>query len=916
MFLWFLTLAGLSVEPIADSIFSPRIPMYEGIKIMFAGWLLLAHFYVSKPENQQHQNYTIPEDRHRISHNQLDTQPDHRNLSRRSSYLSTSERIPTNTQGRSMMTEASGNTTTPKASNLDFGRFKRDLERRRSTHSQSYVTDDTVPSIPSRSNSRLGHANPSPSASKSYSKDEHKFTPKATSGSRAISLQPGPGSTTSTPTAPVSSRKRPLSALSEDRPSPSLARNPSNLSSRSHTKPSALQRTPSGQRTGGEHRVRINAVSPGGNGRKGKRQRHSPDDKDKALEPEEYEESHTRHSKEFQGSGKSESKSNRTATPTLNATTSTSTATFSRPKPPGKNRTELPPNPAKPVEAAAPPPKDHRSHQRQSHPASSRELFSPSATETADEPQVVSASFESRMKNVRAWIKGRNPLMISPTLTATSEATATHPQLKRRSSSFLQDDKPVRSSKSGLDDLPKVVAKRKASRQLAPSANTKRWAAEDELERPSQWTVADDDRIQRPISSSSRRRRSGESESGRIYQDTTAAPSSDRRSARDSSSSRPAPVDKRNSSSRTADTLHERNRSSSQPSNLDWDRFQKLIGTAPKRPVSASAPTTWESSPSNLQRLTRKNSGAHLLGHDQDDNTTVSPLIKLRQSQLRQHQEEDFFGVKRKDDGDSGKFSRTLDLWEQEDDETLARNAAREAEEVEARSQRLSQARLDSNPSLSGSPPEDRDERGEFTFSSPSRISTSASAGGYEMAAPTPSLLRTIPFNGESSRRPVPDFQSKKSTTLQETKSPARRSSLAGQEAGSNSNTGNPFFIQSLLDKTSNSNSRSGPTPAPPPARFNFNFAGAVSLAKKRAQAQHQHQQAKASPEEVAARRERHPGLYTPSKKKTSAGVGSSEQGSLWKESQLSRPSNSPFKPSTPTVMSRYIELSSLSDED
>lgn len=933
--------------------------MYEGIKIMFAGWLLLAHLDISRPASQPpRQSHIIPEDsRHHSSQRaQLETQHNHLHrhptISRQSSYISATERIPA-TPGRDLKADGdSVISSTMRATNLDFGRFKRDLERRRShSRTHSHVTEDA---ILVRTNSRLGHVEPSPSAPIFHSKEDFQHTPPSASVPQAASLYRGHGSTTSTPATaaqqvtPVqdpigthsgkrspfgmflfgsekSSLKRPLSAMSEDRPSPSLARNTSNLSSRSQQpRPSALHRTPSGQRSGGEHRVRINAESPGG---KNKRQRHSPDDRDKVAEPEGDERSRTRKPKYSQNTSSDNTGSNPTNAPTpatIPTTTpnaTTSSTKFSRPKPPRKNRSE-----SQPETSGATASKDHRPQHRSLPESTSRDLFSPSATETAEEPQVVSASFESRMKNVRAWIKGRNPSMISPTLTATSEATATHPQLKRRSSSFLQQDEKPRSSggKGGLDDLPKIT-KRKAARQLAPTANTKRWAAEDDLERPSQWTV-EDDRIQRQNNDGSRRRRSREGtqrEASSLYPDLTgdaAAPRPDRQRARDFSFSQPMAATRRYSATRISD---ERSRPSSLPTNVDWDRFQRLIGTAPKRSSSSSTLLT-STGPSNA--FHRKSSITTLVNH-QDDNSTVAPLIKLRQSQLRQHQEEDFFGVKRNDgEGSRNKFDSTLDLWEREDDETLARNAAREAEEVEARSQlRLSQGRHDSSSSsslLSESPVED--ERAIFTFSSPSRISRTsilATDPGYEMAAPTPSLLRTIPFNGESSRRPVPDFQPKKSAStarLQETiksSSPARRTPHSGQD------NSNPF-----LEKGTSSGGGGGRS-APPPPRFNFNFAGAASLAKKRAHShQPSHQGAKASPEEVAARRERHPGLYTPSKKKATtsatAGAGgtnsSEQQGSaLWKESQLNRPSSSPFKhPSTPTTMSRYIELSSLSDDD
>ncbi|KAF9903949.1 hypothetical protein EC991_003167 [Linnemannia zychae] len=968
MFLWFLTLAGLSVEPIADSIFSSRIPMYEGVKIIFAGWLLLAHFDISRPEKQPRQSYTIAEDHH---HKQLESQHHIQpTISRQSSYISTTERIP-EPQRRNSKTDAADITgsTMLRANNLDFGRFKRDLERRRSrSRTHSHVTEEPLPTIPSRTNSQLSHVEPSPSTPIHHPKSESIYTPKSAATLRAASLPRGSESRTSTPTTatpqqgatPItllqessaahsekrsplgmflfgsgekSRRKRPSSAMSEERPSPSLARNVSNLSSRSQPRPSALQR----QRSSGEHRVRINAESPQG---KNKRQRHSPDGRGELSEQDEdNERPHTRHTKDPQSSSNAKHTTSTTSAsaaasstpiPAQNTTsTSASSSKFSRSKPPAKGHVSLPPNTSKTTGAAS---KDHRPQHQSLPETTSRDLFSPSATDPAEEPlQVASASFESRMKNVRAWIKGRNPSMISPTLTATSEATATHhSQLKRRSSSFVQEEKPSRIGKSGsggLDDLPKIT-KRKAARQLAPTANPKRWAAEDELERPSQWTVADEDRMppQQSSTSNSRRRRSRE-----LAALDSMAPVNDRqRAERDYSFSQPTPVVRRNSATRISSD--ERNRPSSLPTNVDWDRFQKMLGASGHR----RRPSSSSSAANTYQRYTRKSSIATLLNQHhgvQDDNSTVAPLIKLRQSQLRQHQEEDFFGVKRKDSGEGRtKFDSALDLWEQEDDETLARNAAREAEEVEARSQlRLSQSRLDSSDENQGSgSPED--ERGVFTFTSPSRISGTAATAtgvGYEMAAPTPSLLRTIPFNGESSRRPVPEFQPKKSSTFhQETltikSSPSRSTSQLNHDIS------NPF-----LEKiTSGSSSTAGRTAPPPPPRFNFNFAGAASLAKKRAQSQsqpyyhhpqQQQQQAKASPEEVAARRERHPGLYTPSKKKVTsspaaAAAATTEQGSLWKESHLSQPTTtSPFKkqqPSTPTTMSRYIELSSLSDDD
>ncbi|KAF9924098.1 hypothetical protein FBU30_005862 [Linnemannia zychae] len=988
MFLWFMTLAGLSVEPIADSLFSSRIMMYEGIKIMFAGWLLLAHFDISKPRPRPlppHQSDIIPGNnihQHQHQHQRtqhLSTQHDrHSNTSRQSSYISTTEqpqRIKSRQGHASSSINADGeNGKGPllRAANLDFGRFKRDLERRRShSRTHSHATEEPITAIPSRASSRLGITESSLST-QVFSKDEIKFTQKtAPVTPRATLLEQELDSSKSSPAVTVAaasfqsmspqqelgsakldkrstfdvflfgrekhSLKRSSSVMLEEKPLPSLTRKASNMSTRSQPRPSTLQSAIHNQR---EHRVRINAESPAG---KGKRQRHSVDEKDRGSELEDKEKSHERHVDNNQIGKNNKMLSGHTDAPeatsisepvTANADKSASSTKFSRPQPPKKANSKIQSNVPKSSESAS-------MNRGQSLPEPIiRDMFSPSATETAEEIPLASASFETRMKNVRAWIKGRNPSMISPTLTATSaeaSASAQHSkhQLKRQSSSFLQDEK---SNRNGdLGDL-STKTKRKAARQLAPSSNTKRWAAEDDQERPSQQPVApSDEKVQQHTPNSSRRRggdtgsNEREADKNKTYTDQTMhlleTGSSDRpRGAKDFSFSQPIPASRRSSLAKSKE-YHSNRTSSSLPTSVDWDRFQKFLETGhPKRSLSSTS--TLFTSPSTklnaYQTYPRTNSVATTL-YDRDDNhLNVAPLIKLRQSQLRQHQEEDFLGIKRVDpEANKSKFDSTLDLWEREDDETLARNAAREAEEVETRSQmRLSQTRRDSSSSES-QPPE-----GAFTFTSPSRISGAAVLErDYEMAAPAPSLLRTIPFNGESSRRPVPDFLPKKPVSAVATGSSPRRNLTSLHDNSHRSN--NPF-----LEKLS---IYSGDRSAPPPPRFNFNFAGAASLAKKRAQAQQAQQQkqqsVKPSPEDIAARRERHPGLYTPSKKKAisgaiSAPVSSSEQesASLWKGVPLSRPSSSPFKqqlqqqqkhqPSTPTAMSRYIELSNLSDEE
>ena len=540
---------------------------------------------------------------------------------------------------------------------------------------------------------------------------------------------------------------------------------------------------------------------------------------------------------------------------------------FARPKPPGKHRASLVTKHTAPVavsSSAVPlviPPENTLLRQR-THPPN---------------PPVHSASFESRMNNVREWVKTRNPPpLASPPLTATS-----HDQHKGRTPS------PPDLVQSSGDKSDPQGAKRKASRQLAPSKDTKRLAMmQQERGRQRSITPPTDDleRTGTKVSSSHDPQRDHP------------PPEQDR------------PV-------------------------LDWNKFDRRNRLTSKRPLlssSKSAPipmvplwkTPVKPSPHPNPFLPEEREDAVDL--EPEDNPSLAPLVRLRQSQLRQRQQEDLLGIPHKEGPeDSLQFNQALELWEREDDETLARNAAREAAVAETR--RKSQS-LVSGDDLKQRSVHDRpvasdrmlDRTASRMVESPARkIATP------RRVASTPSLLRTIPFNGDSAQRPVPDLQS-------------RRLRLEGEEEDGNDpvfqlHRRPPTFGRSLAGN-------SGGNVASPNTRklISTTAAAAASLARSKSKSPYNTNArspsnkllrtkdvlSTAGPSASSStprREQQHSGLYTPSKTRTDSALSAAPVPSTPTRSNKdarrpSLPPQSPYK-STPTVMSRYVQLS-YSDEE
>ncbi|KAG0369551.1 hypothetical protein BGZ54_009612 [Gamsiella multidivaricata] len=465
------------------------------------------------------------------------------------------------------------------------------------------------------------------------------------------------------------------------------------------------------------------------------------------------------------------------------------------------------------------------------------------------------------MKNVRDWLKERNPSMISPPLSANSELSiATITRANRQSSTILSPK--MVGSTGEIDGLHKPH-KRKAFRQLAPSMgskklarnegeNCRRGAEQGGTYPPSHETIVS---IPRPqlISHSSEL-------SGTLHREYT------NKSAVNSS-------DSNNIYTKAHDPLRDQPETDSFFPPVNWSRFQQQDRARPhtRPPPSVvdadalpSSEFTFRMTPTQIsnQAFTRT------IGGRDADGVAISPLIRLRQSQLKQRQQEDFLGIKADKNSSSRRaaesggltFNETLEAWEREDDEELARNAAREEAEMEALGQH--QDGFLSSSSLE----EDRKVN-------PVASNTSAS-----------SLLRTVPFNGESSRRPEPSFNSMK--PLQEPA--AKDSGDAVAKTLPSSLDRQPFNIHGFSSSLGRPDDRHSvlvaSESAPEPRLFS-------STSQK---------------EDTYNRRQKRPGLYTPSKKNRTFDA----------TTLLDRvPPQSP-QTSTPTVMNRYIQLSSLSDEE
>ncbi|KAF9110769.1 hypothetical protein BGX27_005913 [Mortierella sp. AM989] len=510
---------------------------------------------------------------------------------------------------------------------------------------------------------------------------------------------------------------------------------------------------------------------------------------------------------------------------------------FARPKPPGKNRAALVSQPSLLNKSRKSP------LQGQDSRGTEQNTSTPLAGSQAEpETGLVSASLESRMDHVRDWLKERNPPMISPPL------------------SLRSDD--LRESR--------MPHKRKAYRQLAPPTGSKRLAMEGSRDRQRR---DEDSRIYPQLSDTVASASQTQSQPLSRKSNALLSPRHDRQRTVIGTS-------------KEIDPLRDQAEADLSPPPINWSKFQRPKTVARTSSSSSATAVAFPSSSFTFRKTPTKSNSfiAKALDAEDEDNPTVSPLIKLRQSQLKQRQHEDYLGIKR-DDAMNRRaeaegalaFNQALETWEREDDEALARNAAREAAEAEARGQRPGISQDDSPSSLSSDPEEKRRR------TSPSLMDKEYSSSTN--SAPARSLLRAVPFNGESSRRPVPDFQSKRS--LSDTPTQQRTVSDPGADAAPSSipsrRPASPLDQRPLSTKSFSSSFDNG----------NSHTRGSASLTKRISYSN-------TRKEDTANRRERHPGLYTPSKKKPIPDA----------VSILNK------QPHTPTVMSRYIQLSNLSDEE
>ncbi|CAO3565756.1 unnamed protein product [Mortierella alpina] len=905
MVLWLLTLAGLSVEPIVDALFSYRIPMYESLKTVAMGWLLIAHFYLSKPSGDQHGDDSDSLLLHDLMHSDADHIEPKAGSLRRTTH---SPVMKTPLGYRRRDTRQDSTPQSLSTGNLDFGRFKRDLERRQSASRSSVVESEIIsPSLMSRSRSRLAHHDASPAASAVSSarnpfdvsltlRNKSRSTSHLTATEREFSV---------TPTASLSfekrlregyefgseppSRKRPLSNIHapSTRPPPKRRASTSRIQGR---RQSSGNRSPLGFDTENNEEEYILDT------RRSKRTKASGSVEDKVPSRHQEADIDKRDRKDHRAHGaRRESLRKPTVDPSLLSSSVPRPGTnFSRPKPPGKNRTGILTGAkhSSPVAQKQPSRQSgnlpNNTSQKNSEQRSGRNL-----EDEADDPRLGAASLESRMRHVRDWIKTRNPSMISSSLTETSNNTnSDRRSLSRRDT--------INSSNVDSEAAHKKQ-KRKADRQLVPPTNPKRLAPESTLHSRAQG-------LRDTLAKTSTTNLKSHQVAPAVHaqsSDTVSATATPVQPTRRQSSLRSLPLTRipRNDSLDATDSQQRDQDALLKP--LDWSRFQrphrslKQSRSLPSIEPSArsvASPFLTKRTPQKLNgRLSIGTSGGNVDdGRDGNAAAAISPLIKLRQSQLLQHQQEDFLGIKhgldtealrrrRQQQEEEGafRFNDALDAWEREDDETLALNAAREATEAEVRGQQRSVAARSQDTlsfsSTSEQEAEDDDRRWKKPLSSaaPSFLQSEDT-----MTAPTPSLLRTVPFNGESSRRPVPDLRSNSRHTARK---PLPRAEI-------------PLSIH--RKRSSNSHSHGNLADQ---HHSQLEFRGAVSLANSRQprlqQRRPMHQEEEE--ERAAVRRERHPGLYTPSKKD--------------RYLDFDLPS---LHKSTPTSMSRYIQVSGLTDDD
>ncbi|KAF9582482.1 hypothetical protein BGW38_000155 [Lunasporangiospora selenospora] len=965
MFLWLLTLAGLSLEPIVDSVLGQRFPLYEGLKIVVSGWLVLSHFYISKPRNEGAEHGMISESA-QSNYNHRFTAPNRDHES--GIHLSASD------QGNSLSTGANY---------LDFGRFKRDLERRKkhgSTTSRSQQLES--PNVnSSRASSILPQLQRTESASRqsvnSNSTRDDTFTkllkPSTLGSSRINSDDAGPeiiraNALVNPFTIPSASnvslpQSRTIRRERNDWESSGIAQNSSSLGTFEFgAKPHSLKRPLSAvlsstgvPRSGKDIRALLSRASP----QPPASTRQSRISRPRRIVSLNYDQSprysHDPEVASNNGSGsyrtvkrkriakaddvQQQQSDYQTNSKTDKSHTSGNVAPsqriqqnqlFSKPKPPGRNRTGILRQQTLPKE-----PTEERGAQSSKSTNKSASTVLPPRKQHVDHHQVPgSASLEHRMSSVREWVKDKDPSLISPPLSTNSDAV--------NNSTY---DRPSEEDKGdGYEQqIRRQYLKRKAHRQLAPIRDLKRPA------RTPKQPVDSETRRRggegEAISSHANREASVQSSSSIYPQplDSISIPVSLRQQAQQSrpthvpvsAPQRPYSVTKQDSQDDQGDHEAEAAPFSSP---VDWSRFQKPVQTfsSPKRAITSTAPwisplrrrhqpvlsssqasssRTFEKSPTRSHAQSHSpfsgsQTNTNIIAYNKDSG--LSPLVKLRHTQLKQRQKEDFLGIKRKQNTESDdlfQFNQTLDVWERGDDETLARNAALEAEAIEASMsdrQTWDQVR-EVHPgkfSVLGAP--------VIEESRPiSSIATQPAVPRYTRA--NSSSIRHL-SSSLASASPQPSFKNNK-PVVENLRSPASGNRIISSPRrrlsnnfGSNSSSGSVNFARpernlEILGTVSSSSPFRSSTSIPPTPKRNMTLRR--SLLGEFASA--------ATEEESAVlRRERHPGLFTPSKKDRVR----ADLPTLQETERVQSNQRSPHKSSTPILSSRYIEVSPYPDDD
>ncbi|KAF9215184.1 hypothetical protein BGZ59_002093 [Podila verticillata] len=742
-FLWIILFSGLMVEPFVDAL--TEASYVPWIKIGIVTWVVLAHHTMrteARPNNNRRPTPEAPIARTSpptLLHSPLTDNFD--TMSERAENLRRLQRVQEIAATPRSHSFSSSN-------NLDFGRFKRELERRQRPESPALFREKSGNSMEEpyehhdrdsrdhttaveRFSRPIASSRPSSAMSNSFLSEratsDQRFSvsvnrPAKTATTNSILLPDNPFQITQAPAGPTPDFVRKASAASSATATaaivPDLSRDSSRsdeyqLKSDGRNRKRPLSAIFSDSNDNGR---RAGSTRPRSNRQLGRSSKpvsrsHDGRTRTKHLPPEmspTTESALMRKSKRLRETPRDQTQDNRVIEeanfkvpqeriqvgqplkePRKKTQVTNKTPTspmkpsliFARPKPPGKHRASTLEQPLRRNSGS-------RTYARDFEATDTREgEGSSSRTNSA------SNSFEQRMQKVQVWIKNRNPSMLSPPLTSSSETMHRSPTDDDHDHEY---DGPVKSQSSG---------KRKAQYQLRGKDPKRHHQHEEEAEYASAL------------------KQTAASMSNRHHHQEGLDPLRDQQ---DPDTSTLPPV--------------------------DWSRFQ-VKHTTPRKPSLAASTRMLSSpyrsrTPAGLPRIaTPKRLNSSLGSNDPSSAMAVSPLIRLRQSQLQRRQQEDFLGIKREGPATMSRknqdeeedltatlqFNQVLETWEREDDETLARNAAREAEALEAKGAGL------------------EDE--------------GAGVGGYTMAAPMPSLQRVIPLHGESSRRPVPDFSSKKASS-------------------------------------------------------------------------------------------------------------------------------------------------------